>query len=98
MPRKVYAVDTEVRVTATFTVDDAVTDPTTVTAVIRTPGGVNTTYVFGVDAELVKDSTGVYHVDVAADQAGRWVYRFVGTGAAAAAGERTFLVPDSEVD
>jgi hypothetical protein len=35
---------------------------------------------YGVGAELVKDSTGVYHVDIDADEAGKWLYRFYSTG------------------
>ncbi len=33
-------------------------------------------YEFGVDAQLVKDDTGQYHVDVAPDETGTWGYRW----------------------
>lgn len=97
MARSVHESGTLVRATGTFKVDGVVTDPTTVTAIISEPDGTETTYVYGTDAELVKDSTGVYHVDISAMTAGRWVYRFEGTGAAQAAGERVFLVEESGV-
>lgn len=97
MARGVYAEGTEVRVSALFTVAGTPTDPTTVTAIIRDPDGVETTYLYGTDAELVKDSTGAYHVDVDADVAGRWVYRFAGTGTAQAALDQVFLVEGSVV-
>lgn len=94
-PRSVYELGTQVRATGTFQVSSVATDPTTVTAIIRAPAGTETTLVFGADSALVKDSTGVYHVDIATNAAGRWLYRFEGTGAAEAAGERVFLVEES---
>jgi hypothetical protein len=97
MARTVVALGTGVRVTGTFRVAGVATDPTTVTASIRSPAGATTTYEYGDDVELVKDSTGVYHVDVDPTLAGRWVYAFAGSGAAQAAGEEIFIVEDSEV-
>jgi hypothetical protein len=54
-------------------------------------------YVYGTDAELAKDSVGNYHVDLTADAAGRWTFRFEGTGSAPAAAERQFSVEASRV-
>ena len=74
------------KLSATFTVaanSPAATDPTTLTFSIREPDGVVTSYVYLTDAELVKDSTGVYHVDWLIAKVGRHTYRWVGTGAAA---------------
>jgi hypothetical protein len=59
----------------------AITDPTTVTAKVRTPAGAETSYVFGVASELVKDSTGIYHIDVPCLVSGKYVVRGIGTGA-----------------
>jgi hypothetical protein len=75
--------------------DDVVADPTSVFFVFMTPSGVQTTYIYGVDGELVKDSTGNYHVDVSADVEGQYHYRFYSTGTGQAAAEGQFLVKDS---
>lgn len=61
------------------------TDAGTVYAHYRDPAGTATTYTYGSDAELVKDSTGVYHVDISAALAGTWYYRFYSTGSGQAA-------------
>jgi hypothetical protein len=95
MPLKQYVVGAEVRVSATYTVAGVLTDPTTVTVRIKTPGGTKTTYVYGQDGEVVRDSTGAYHLDVTASVAGYWHYRFEGTGVAAGAKESKFNVNSS---
>lgn len=85
-----------VRVTGTFTnASDAATDPTTVTCKVKTPAGVTTTYLYGTDAALVKDSTGVYHLDITASTSGQWWYRWEGTGAVEQADEDTFIIEPS---
>lgn len=73
-------------------------DPLTVTAKIKTPLGAITTYVLGTHAELIKDSTGNYRVNVPVNAQGVWAYRFEGTGANASAGENTFQVRESVFD
>lgn len=78
------------RLTAAFTVGGTPTDPTGLTFTMREPDGVETIYVFGTDAQPVKDSTGNYHVDWAVAKPGRHHYRWVGTGAAAEAGQGEF--------
>ena len=72
----------------------AAIDPTTVLFKFQDPSGNQVTYTYGTDAELVKDSTGNYHVDVDADEAGLWYYRFE-SGTEQAAGESRFFVKDS---
>lgn len=56
------------------------TDPGSIFAKYKDPAGTVTTYTYSVDAELVKDSAGIYHVDIDADEAGMWYYRFYSTG------------------
>lgn len=56
-------------------------DPTGLTFTLQPPDGVTVTYVYGTDAELVKDSVGNYHVDITLAQAGRHAYKFTATGA-----------------
>jgi len=93
-----YDVGDKVRMSAAFTSSGAATDPTGLTFKIKVPAGTVTTYVYGTDAELVKDSTGNYHVDFTVAASGRHVYRFAGTGVVTAAGESNFEVRDGELD
>jgi hypothetical protein len=64
----------------TFSVAGVPTDPTTVSLTVAKPDGSLTVYSSG---QVSHDGPGVFHVDVTADQAGDWVWRWVGTGAAA---------------
>lgn len=92
-----YSVGNLVRVSAVFK-DAAGTaiDPTTVGFKVRRPDtGAVTTYVYGTDAQLVKDSVGNYHVDVSADATGEWPYRFYSTGTGQAAQESSFFADAS---
>lgn len=76
-----YQVGDLVRVTGTFTTAAGVaTDPTAVFAEYKDPSGNTTELEYPADAALVKDSTGVYHIDIDADEAGSWFYRFYSTG------------------
>jgi len=88
-----------VRCTGTFTNGaGAGVDPTAVLFKVKMPGGTITTYTYGTGAEVVRDSTGVYHVDVDANAAGEWYYRFYSTGTGQAAEEARFSVDGSEFD
>lgn len=86
-----------IRLTTAFT--DAVTelpiDPTTLEFDVKKPCGSKTTYTYGTDTELVKDSTGNYHIDVTPDIPGRWFFRWVSTGTGAGATEGFFNVQKS---
>lgn len=87
-----YDVGDLIRVSAAFTSAGAAIDPTAVTAKVKSPAGLTTTLVYGVDAGLIKDSVGNYHVDVSATEAGTYVYRFAATGTAQSASESFFRV------
>lgn len=94
----VYQVGDDVRCTGTFEdSDDVAIDPTAVFFLYKDPSGNVTTLEYLVDAAVVKDSTGVYHVDVDADESGDWWYRFHSTGTGKAAGEKRFRVETSSV-
>ena len=69
------------RITATFTVDEVPTDATTVTLKVRSPRGPVATYTLA-GGQVVRDSTGTYHCDVDADEVGRWVFVWQGSGGA----------------
>jgi hypothetical protein len=85
-----------VRVSGAFTNSAGTAqDPTVVKASVRTPAGVVTTYTYGVDAGLVKDSTGNYHLDVSAAEIGWYYYRWFSTGTGQAADEGWFEVVDA---
>lgn len=71
-------------------------DPTTVTVKIRKGDGTIVVKTFPTDTDIVKDSTGVYHIDIDTDVAGTWTVRFAGTGTVKAAIEQRFKVKDSD--
>jgi len=88
-----------VRCTGTFTDSDGTAaDPTAVLFQFKDPSGNAATYTYGTDAELVKSGIGVYYVDVDADEAGTWVYRFYATGTGKSAAQSTFGIKKSEFD
>jgi hypothetical protein len=88
-----------VRVAAAFTnAAGTAIDPTAVFAEYRSPTGALTTLEYVADVELVRDSTGNYHVDISASVAGYYSYRFyaVGTGQSASDKEQ-FQVEDNRL-
>ena len=91
-----YPLGAVVRANCAFTTNSAADDPTTVQAKIRTPSGTITAYIYGTDAQLIRDSIGNYHVDISATAAGVWSYRFIGTGTGQAANETEFYVQASD--
>jgi len=93
-----YYVGDKPRLTVTFTSGGVPVDPDALTVKVRNPANEVTTYVYGVDAEVVRDSIGVYHVDVSVDRSGTWRHRWEGTGSNQAAGESSFEVEDSYFD
>lgn len=80
--------------TCRFSVAGVLTDPTTVTLKVRDPAGTETTYTLA-GATVTKASTGVYYRDVALSVAGRWVFRWLGTGTVPAAVESALDVAPS---
>ena len=98
MPINFYDLGDLVRVTGTFTrASGAVMDPAVVKCQVKTPAGVKTSYTYGVDAAMVRDSVGVYHLDVSITASGHWWYRWYSTGAGQAAAETEFRVSRSVV-
>lgn len=87
-----YQIGDVPRVRADFTnLEGVPTDPTTVTLQIRSPSGAVTTPAAVNDASVV----GGFYYDLPLSEAGTWTYRFVGTGAVAAADEATLYVERS---
>lgn len=72
--------------TTTFTVGGVNTDPTTVVLTVQAPDGTETT------PSVSNTAVGVYTADFEVDQAGTWLYRWVGSGAAVGVDEGAFRV------
>ncbi len=70
------------------------TDPETVLIKIMSPCGVETTYTYGDDDEVTKQSVGDYAADITPDSPGRWRFRWETTNGVIAL-ESDFLVQDS---
>lgn len=82
----------KIRCRASFYLDGTLTDPAGIVFKFLDPDGTETSYTYGTDAELVKDSTGSYHVDVDGTTSGTWAYRWESTGGAQAADESEFYI------
>lgn len=94
----IYDVGDGRRLTATFRdINGQLADPTTVTFRMTTPDGATTEYGYGVDAELVRDSLGVYRVDWTVTQPGRHHYRWAGDGDVVVAEETSFTVRETNI-
>lgn len=91
-----YVVGNVVRCATTFTdISGTAIDPTVVAFTYRVDAGDPTVYTYPTDAQLVKDSTGNYHVDISADTEGTYHWRFYSTGTGKAAFEGRFAVTNS---
>lgn len=82
----------------TYTVDGSEVDPTTITLVVTDPSG-NTegTYTYA-GSTITRDSTGVYHKDLAVDEDGVWEFKWTSTGTPADVYTGTFTVHLADVD
>lgn len=76
--------------------DNVLTDPTVLTFKMLEPDEVETEYVYGTDAEVVKDSTGIYHVYWDCTQQGVHYWRYEATGTVVAAEEAHFYIRESK--
>jgi len=72
--------------------NEAPYDPTTVYVWVKNPNGTDTTYEYGVDVEVVKDSTGRYSMDVSGNIVGIWYYRWYTDNPDDASDEKWFEV------
>lgn len=69
----------------------ALVDPTAVRLVWRVfSDGARTTWVYGTDPQIARDSVGLYHADIPITLAGTYYFRWEGTGAVVAAEESSF--------
>jgi len=93
-----YDVGDQVRLTVTIKTSGIPTDPTGLTFKLRNPQNtITTTYVFGTDAEVVKESTGVFHFDHTIPESGIHRWRWEATGAAVGAAEGEYVALISKI-
>jgi hypothetical protein len=90
----IYKINQGVRISITFTVEGAATDPDTVTLKVKDPLGNEVIYTYSGD--ITRSAKGAYYKDVVVDSPGYWHYRWEGTGSCIAADEDTFFVRNSE--
>lgn len=90
-----YALGTIVKLSANFKSAGVDVDPGTVQLIVKSPLGVTTTFLYGTDAELVKDSIGDYSLLYTPTSEGRYSYRFLATGSYAGANESFFDIRES---
>lgn len=83
-------------ITVEFTVDDILTDPTTITLVVQDPDGTDSTYVYSL-GQLTRTAQGCYEKAITFNKAGNWAWRWVATGAVEAVIERRAYVEPSVV-
>jgi hypothetical protein len=82
-----------VRISAAFKdLNQAYVDPSVTIFTAKLPDGTLYTKQYGTDLELIKDSTGNFHIDLYVNQSGIYSYRFSGSGAVTAAGAGMFVV------
>lgn len=75
-----YDIGDKLRIQATFTLNAVPTDPTTITCTIRTGLSSIAVYTYGVSAEIIRSSAGIYYIDLTLACSGTWTYLWVGTG------------------
>lgn len=95
-----YQIGDVIRLTAEFRreSDDALVDPTNVKFMWIKPSTPTTitTKIYATDIEVIRDSLGVYHIDISITESKRWYVRAEGYGANnAGAQESEFEVEDS---
>lgn len=96
MSEKIFELNDSVRAATVFkNTSGTAVDPANVFFKFKTPGRVETIYQYGVDVELVKDSTGNYHVDIDANETGIWKWKFYSTGSGQAADAGRFTIQNN---
>lgn len=69
---------------------NALVDPSIPKVSVKRPDGTNSVYTYPSSSELVKDSTGKYHIDIDVTLGGDWYIKGVGTGGITVATEIAF--------
>ena len=88
-----YVVGQKPRFPVEFRLGKVLTDPTIVKFIYKRPDLDDPiVLIFGVDTELVQDSTGKYHVDLLLDESGAWKWRYESSGVVDSADQGDFQV------
>jgi len=95
-----YQIGDKVRITVTCkNVTRVISDPDTLRFRFRKPDGTETVWTFGVDAQVVREAVGVFHVDLPLTMASvltkEWRYRWEAEGTFSAAYEKPLQVDDT---
>lgn len=100
MSMKEFALGASVRVRGKFKNPSTglLFNPSVVKASYRHAAEAVTTKVYGVDVELVRESLGIYYIDIDANAVGEWHWRIFSEGTGQTAEEGTFKVPTSNFD
>lgn len=95
-----FVIGQEITSTVTFRnrSTGALVDPTTVTWIIRTPAGIETSYVYGVASQVTKTTTGTYVGTIQVLGEGIHTSRWNGTGAAKGSDEEWFRGQKSNLE
>jgi hypothetical protein len=70
-------------------------DPNVIISKIKSPSGVISSYVYGIDPIVQRDEIGVYRIEILGDESGDWIYRFESTNTFPSAGEDIFNVKET---
>lgn len=88
-----FDVADQVRATVVFrNSSELATDPTTIVVTVNGPGTNILNYTYGIGPNIVRDTTGTYHVDFTCTDNGRWWVTWNGTGTLTASAVLNFLV------
>jgi len=87
-----YDIGNLVRISVTFEDDAGVTDPSVVKCQVRTPVSAPTTYTYGTDVAVMRESKGIYYMDIDTPYVGTYRYRWYSTGTGQAADEGEFAI------
>lgn len=98
MPESAYIPGEIARISLRVTdLAGAAADPGTLTLKIKPPAGALVTYLYGVAAEIVRDSMGSFHADIPLTASGQWMYRWETTPPNGGAAEGAIVVQKSRV-
>lgn len=92
MATQAYNLGNDVTSSVLFTAANVPVDPTGVTFDVQAPDGTKTSYVYGVDSQVVRVSTGRYSVTLTPSARGLYHYDFTGTGAVEANEDGAFFM------
>jgi hypothetical protein len=75
--------------------DGQAIDPAALRLKVQPPAGAMIAYIWGVDAEVIRDALGRFHADIVLDASGHWHWRWESDAPPAAAAEGCLVVAGS---